>query len=85
MAGANTEKIKIPVGISDFRKLREGGYYYVDKSRLIQRLFQTEPVEVLLLTRPRRFGKTLAMNMLAHFLDVREDSRSLFAGLEIAE
>lgn len=85
MAGANTEKIKIPVGISDFRKLREGGYYYVDKSRLIQRLFQTEPVEVLLFTRPRRFGKTLAMNMLAHFLDVREDSRSLFAGLEIAE
>lgn len=85
MAEAYGEKIKIPVGISDFRKIREEGYYYVDKSRLIQRLFQTDPVEVMLFTRPRRFGKTLAMNMLAHFLDVREDSQNLFKGLEIAE
>ena len=56
--------LKIPVGISDFKKLREDGYYYIDKSGLIADLL-TNNSEVTLITRPRRFGKTLAMSMLA--------------------
>ena len=55
------KKKNIPVGISDFQKIRERGYYYVDKSGLIVELLNGEPAEVTLITRPRRFGKTLAM------------------------
>lgn len=54
----------IPVGVSDFAKIRENGYYYIDKSGLIQELLKTNATEVTLITRPRRFGKTLAMSML---------------------
>lgn len=61
-------KLNIPVGISDFKKIRENGYYYVDKTGLIFELVKEEPAEVTLITRPRRFGKTLGMSMLAHFL-----------------
>ena len=77
--------LKIPVGISDFTKIRENGYYYIDKTELICSLLEPEPAEVTLLTRPRRFGKTLGMSMLASFLDIRKDSGSLFEGLEILE
>ena len=77
--------LKIPVGISDFTKIRENGYYYIDKTELICSLLEPEPAEVTLITRPRRFGKTLGMSMLASFLDIRKDSRSLFEGLEILE
>ena len=63
--------LKIPVGISDFKKLREDGYYYIDKSGLIADLL-TNNSEVTLITRPRRFGKTLAMSMLANFFDIRK-------------
>ncbi len=76
--------LQIPVGISDFKKIREEEYYYIDKSGLIQELLKSESTEVTLITRPRRFGKTLNMSMLAHFFDVREDSRELFKGLEIS-
>ena len=76
--------LKIPVGISDFKKLRENGYYYIDKSGLIADLL-TNNSEVTLITRPRRFGKTLAMSMLANFFDIRKESTELFKGLEIAE
>ena len=75
--------IEIPVGISDFGKIREENYYYVDKSGLISEMFQKGSPEVTLFTRPRRFGKTLAMSMLECFFDIRRDSRKLFAGLEI--
>lgn len=75
----------IPVGISEFSEIRKNGYYYVDKSGLIAELLETEAVKVTLITRPRRFGKTLAMNMLADFLDIEKDSRILFEGLEISE
>ena len=75
--------IEIPVGISDFEKIREENYYYVDKSGLISEMFQKGSPEVTLFTRPRRFGKTLAMSMLECFFDIRRDSRELFAGLEI--
>lgn len=77
--------LKIPVGISDFTKIRENGYYYIDKTELICSLLEPEPAEVTLITRPRRFGKTLGMSMLASFLDIRKDSGSLFEGLEILE
>ena len=55
------------VGISDFKKIRENDYYYIDKSGLIKELLKRESAEVTLITRPRRFGKSL-MSMLAHFL-----------------
>lgn len=72
-----------PVGISDFKKIRENDYYYIDKSGLIKELLKRESAEVTLITRPRRFGKTMGMSMLAHFFDIRSDNRELFDGLEI--
>ena len=77
------QKINISVGVSDFEKIRRDGYYYIDKSGLIRGLLESS-AEVTLLTRPRRFGKTLGMSMLANFFDITKDSRSLFEGLEIA-
>ena len=76
--------LNIPVGISDFEKIRKNGYYYVDKSGLITELLKRETAEVTLITRPRRFGKTLAMSMLANFFDIRKDSRELFKGLSVS-
>lgn len=75
--------LNIPVGVSDFEKIRENNYYYIDKTGFIARLLQTKSAEVTLITRPRRFGKTLGMRMLASFFDIRKDSRSIFEGLEI--
>ena len=78
-------KISLPVGIASFSKIREDNYYYIDKTGLIRELLKTNPNEVTLITRPRRFGKTLNMNMLAEFFDIRKDSAALFTGLEVAE
>lgn len=75
--------LNIPVGISNFEKIRNNGFYYVDKTGLIEELLKTE-AEVTLITRPRRFGKTLGMSMLESFFDIRKNSRKLFEGLEIA-
>ena len=77
--------LKIPVGISDFEKIRKKQYYFVDKSGLIEELLNTESNEVTLITRPRRFGKTLGMSMLASFFDIRRDSSELFRGLKISQ
>lgn len=77
--------MNIPVGVSDFAEIRQNGYYYVDKSGLISALLQTAATKVTLITRPRRFGKTLGMSMLESFFDIRKDSRKLFDGLEISE
>ena len=79
------KKLNIPVGISDFAKIRDRKYYYVDKTKLISDLLEEETAEVTLITRPRRFGKTMAMSMLAHFFDIRKDSKTMFQGLKIAE
>ena len=79
------KKLNIPVGISDFAKIRDRNYYYVDKTNLISDLLEEETAEVTLITRPRRFGKTMAMSMLAHFFDIRKDSKAMFQGLKIAE
>lgn len=61
-------QLNFQVGISDFKKIRENDYYYIDKSGLIKELLKRESAEVTLITRPRRFGKTMGMSMLAHFL-----------------
>ena len=79
------KKLNIPVGISDFSKIRDRNYYYVDKTKLISDLLEEETAEVTLITRPRRFGKTMAMSMLSHFFDIRKDSKAMFQGLKIAE
>lgn len=83
--GGKVIRYNIPIGISEFEKIRKNDYYYVDKTELIQALVKTEPAEITLFTRPRRFGKTLVMSMLASFFDIRRDSRDLFEGLKIAE
>lgn len=79
------KKLNIPVGISDFAKIRDRKYYYIDKTNLIAELLEEETAEVTLITRPRRFGKTMAMSMLSHFFDIRKDSKAMFQGLKIAE
>lgn len=77
-----TNSLKLPVGIDDFRKLRESEFYYVDKTRLIEQLLLNWS-EVTLFTRPRRFGKTLNMSMLKSFFDIGTD-KALFDGLYIS-
>ena len=77
-------KVNVPVGISDFEKIRSDGFYYIDKSGLIAEILNTK-AEVTLITRPRRFGKTMCMSMLENFFDIRKDGKSLFEGLEIAK
>ena len=77
--------LKIPVGVSDFAKIRNYKYYYVDKTGLIEDLLEKETAEVTLITRPRRFGKTMGMSMLANFFDIRKDSQAIFEGLEISQ
>lgn len=79
------KEINIPVGISDFKEIRKNGYYYVDKTFLIKELLKTTATKVTLITRPRRFGKTMAMSMLATYFDIRENSQDLFDGLEISK
>ena len=77
------DAMKLPVGIDDFRKLRESDFYYVDKTKLIEQLLQSWS-EVTLFTRPRRFGKTLNMSMLKSFFEIDTD-KSLFDGLYISK
>ena len=75
--------LKLPVGIENFEEIRRLGFYYVDKTKLIEQLMATRG-KVILFTRPRRFGKTLNMSMLKAFLETGADV-SLFEGLYIAE
>ena len=77
--------LSIPVGVSDFEEIRRNGYYYVDKSGLIGELLSTTGTKVTLITRPRRFGKTLGMSMLESFFDIQKDNKALFEELEIAK
>ena len=75
---------KIPIGLSDFKKLIEGNYYYFDKTNFIDEIIK-DGSEVKLFTRPRRFGKTLNMSMLKYFFDIKEaeENRKLFKNLYI--
>lgn len=77
------KNLNIPVGVSDFLEIRKNNYYYVDKTGLIGEILKNTAVKVTLITRPRRFGKTLGMSLLANFFDIRKDSSSMFQGLEI--
>ncbi|MBQ5364559.1 MAG: AAA family ATPase, partial [Spirochaetales bacterium] len=73
----------VGVGKSDFERLREAGDYYVDKTELMYELVEEQGNEVTLFTRPRRFGKTLAMSMIDNFFNIRKASRAIFDGLAI--
>lgn len=78
-----TKKLKLPVGIENFEEIRRDGFYYVDKSRLMEQLLE-QWAKVNLFTRPRRFGKTLNMSMLRYFFEVGTD-KTLFDGLYITQ
>ena len=74
---------RVPIGKDDFKKIIDGNYYYVDKSELIKDIFGEE---VILYTRPRRFGKTLNMSMLNYFYNVKEKENAyLFNDLAISK
>ena len=77
--------LNIPKGKSEFEKIRREGLYYVDKTGLIGEILKSSGTQVTLITRPRRFGKTLGMSTLECFLDIQKDSKSLFEGLEISK
>lgn len=73
----------LPIGVDNFKKLIDKGYYFVDKSLYIKELLDMQS-EVTLITRPRRFGKTLNMSMLKYFFEkTEEDNNYLFKGLKI--
>lgn len=76
--------INLPYGIDDFEQVRTSECYYIDKTGFIEELL-SETFSVNLITRPRRFGKTLTMSMLAEFFDIRKDQSGIFEGLSIAK
>ncbi len=75
---------KIPTGIKSFSKLREENYYFVDKTLMIKD-FLERGSEVTLVTRPRRFGKTINMSMMSEFFDITKDSKEIFKGTKIMD
>ena len=79
-----TQKKDVALGIQDYRKIKENNYYYVDKTLMISEFLERK-AEVTLITRPRRFGKTLNMSMLAEFLDITKDSKEIFRDTDIMD
>ncbi|MCR5607917.1 MAG: AAA family ATPase, partial [Lachnospiraceae bacterium] len=77
-------KKKVILGRDDYRKLIETNGYYVDKTLLIEEFMEYDS-EVTLITRPRRFGKTLNMTMLRDFFDITQDSKAIFEGTKIMQ
>jgi len=77
------EKLRMPIGVDDFEKLRTNDFYYVDKTGMIKELLENWG-EVNLFTRPRRFGKSINMSMLKYFFEIGTD-KSLFDGLAISK
>lgn len=75
-------RMKFPLGIDNFEKVRSEQYYYIDKTLFIKELLSKQ-FEASLVTRPRRFGKTLTMSMADAFFDISRDSKAYFEGLEI--
>lgn len=78
-----TQKLKLPIGIENFQEIRQMGFYYIDKTKLIEQLLG-QWGKVNLFTRPRRFGKTLNMSMLKYFFEIGTD-QTLFDGLYISQ
>ena len=77
--------IRVPVGHEFFDEIIKNGAYYVDKTELLYELLDKSEDKVALITRPRRFGKSLNMSMIQSFLDIRKDSKDLFKGLAISK
>ena len=76
---------RLPIGIQDFRKIRERNYLYVDKTDMISQILD-DGAEVFLYTRPRRFGKSLNLSMINEFFNIdRPDNSDLFEGLKISQ
>ena len=82
----NNKKVKLPVGISDFKDVIENNYYYFDKTKFIENILE-DGSKVKLFTRPRRFGKTLNISMLKYFFNVKNkyENKKLFENLEISK
>ncbi len=76
--------IRLPIGRTDFREIREGSCYYIDKTENIGRIIR-DGAKSILFTRPRRFGKTTFQSMLRSFFDIREDNKGLFSGLAVMD
>lgn len=76
--------LKLPIGISNFKEIRNENFYYVDKTSLIEDLLNSR-CKVTLFTRPRIFGKTLTLNMLENFFNITKSSKELFDGLKIGK
>ena len=76
------DRIKLPISTADFERIREGKFYYIDKTRIISRII-SDDADFILFTRPRRFGKTTLQTMLRSFFDIRKNSVQLFSGLDI--
>ncbi len=74
--------LKTPTGLIDYAEMKENDYYVVDKTMLIND-FLDDGKKVTLITRPRRFGKTINMSMMAEFFDITKDSKNLFEGTKI--
>ena len=77
-------KKAIPIGVSDYERLRKEDYYFVDKSMMIQEVLRRKSI-VTLITRPRRFGKTINMSMMAEFFDVTKDAKEIFKDTAIMD
>ena len=77
-------KLTLPVGRTDFIRIRNSGNYYIDKTMYISQIVRDGAV-ALQFTRPRRFGKTTFQSMLKAFFDIREDNRDIFTGLAIMD
>ena len=77
-------KKAIPIGVSDYERLRKEDYYFVDKSMMIQEFLRRKSI-VTLITRPRRFGKTINMSMMAEFFDVTKDAKEIFKDTAIMD
>lgn len=84
----NTERViemkAIPIGTNSFSKLVTNDYYFVDKTLMIKEFLERKST-VTLITRPRRFGKTINMSMMAEFFDITKDSKEIFEGTKIME
>lgn len=78
------QRISLPIGTADFKDIRVSGDYYIDKTSLISSIIR-DSGRAILITRPRRFGKTTAQTMLKYFFDIREDNRNIFSGLSVME
>src|ERR1700722_13720602 len=80
--------MRLPLGYDNFKEIIDKQLNFVDKSLFIQEILDDEPTQVVVITRPRRFGKTLNLSMLHHFLAAQaygQSTQGLFTGLKISE